>query len=95
MYPESNRGDLDDIGETEGEESLPQTSIETLESSGQKEPSPFSSKKVIHESDTPHGKSNQAAEGTGNSCLHIFTYSIQFHVCHCFRTQLVALLSHE
>lgn len=72
VYPESNRGDLDDIGEMEGEESIPQTSIETLESSGQKEPSPFSSKKVIHESDTPHGKSNQAAEGMENSCLHIF-----------------------
>ncbi|XP_021929227.1 autophagy-related protein 2 homolog B-like isoform X2 [Zootermopsis nevadensis] len=63
VYPESNRGDLDDIGEMEGEESMPQNSIETLESSGQKEPSPFSSKKVIHESDTPHGRSNQSAEG--------------------------------
>lgn len=73
VYPESNRGDLDDIGEMEGEESMPQTSIETLESSGQKEPSPFSSKKVIHESDTPHGKSNQAAEGTEISYLLIHT----------------------
>jgi autophagy-related protein 2 len=76
VYPESNRGDLDDIGEMEGEESIPQTSIETLESSSQKEPSPFSSKKVIHESDTPHSKSSQAAEGTEYSCLRILKLSV-------------------
>ncbi|GFG37838.1 hypothetical protein Cfor_03151 [Coptotermes formosanus] len=66
VYPKSNRGDLDDIGETDGEESVPPTSIETLEATGQKEPSPFSSKKVVHKSDTPHGMSNQAAEGTNS-----------------------------
>jgi hypothetical protein len=71
VYPENNRGALDDIGEVEGDDRINKTSIETLESSGQKEPSPFSSKKVIHESDTPHGKSSQAAEGVENSCLHV------------------------
>lgn len=70
VYPKSNRGDLDDIGEMDGEESIPPTSIETLEATGQKEPSPFSSKKVVHKSDTPHGTSNQSAEGTSSSCLH-------------------------
>jgi hypothetical protein len=54
----------------DGEESIPPTSIETLETSGQEEPSPFSSKKVVHKSDTPHSKSNQAAEGTNSSSLH-------------------------
>jgi hypothetical protein len=71
VYPKSSRGDLDDIGEMDGEESIPPTSIETLEATGQKEPSPFSSKKVVHKSDTPHGTSNQAAEGTNSSCRHI------------------------
>lgn len=70
IYPKSNRGDLDDIGEMDGEESIPPTSIETLLATGQKEPSPFSSKKVVHKSDTPHGTSNQSAEGTSSSCLH-------------------------
>jgi hypothetical protein len=69
VYPKSNRGDLDDIGEMDGEESIPPTSIETLEATGQKEPSPFSSKKVVHKSDTPHGTSNQSAEGTSSSYL--------------------------
>ena len=46
---------------------LPQTSIETLERSGEREPSPFSSKKVIHESDTPHNKSNQPTESKNTS----------------------------
>lgn len=69
VYPKSSRGDLDDIGEMDGEESIPPTSIETLEATGQKEPSPFSSKKVVHKSDTPHGTSNQAAEGEGEELL--------------------------
>jgi hypothetical protein len=70
VYPKSNRGDLDDLGEIDGEESIPPTSIETLLATGQKEPSPFSSKRVVHKSDTPHGTSNQSAEGTSSPCLH-------------------------
>lgn len=75
VYPKINRGDLDDIGEIGGEDCLPSTSIETLEATGQKEPSPFSSKKVVHKSDTPHGTSNQSAEGTSSSCLHFLIES--------------------
>lgn len=86
VYPKSNRGDLDDIGETDGEESVPPTSIETLEATGQKEPSPFSSKKVVHKSDTPHGMSNQAAEGTNSSCLHILMGSAFLAGNHSFLT---------
>ncbi|XP_069689778.1 autophagy-related protein 2 homolog B isoform X2 [Periplaneta americana] len=63
VYPASSQGDLDETGEVECDDKIPQTSIETLESSGHKDPSPFSSKKVIHESDTPHGKtSNQTTQ---------------------------------
>ncbi|XP_066992632.2 autophagy-related protein 2 homolog A [Anabrus simplex] len=70
VYPESSHGDLDDMPENEPEDALPQSSLEPLENSAFKEPSPFSSKKVIHESDTPHGKSSvHQTDGEGEELV--------------------------
>ncbi|KAG8235897.1 hypothetical protein J437_LFUL010127, partial [Ladona fulva] len=54
VNPVSGRRDLE---EPLGSMGMQESSIEsTLEGSTRREPSPFSSKKVIHESDTPHAK---------------------------------------
>ncbi|XP_049811820.1 autophagy-related protein 2 homolog A [Schistocerca nitens] len=70
VYPVNSPGDLDDIGENEVlEDSMPHSTFEPLEKATSKEPSPFSSKKVIHESDTPHGRSVNHAEGDGEELV--------------------------
>ncbi|KAG7200135.1 hypothetical protein KM043_000574 [Ampulex compressa] len=52
VYPHRSAGQLEDSSEGEPDSSLD----ETLENAPKHEPSPFSSKRVIHESDTPHSK---------------------------------------
>nr|QSV39518.1 autophagy associated protein [Locusta migratoria] len=70
VYPVNNPGDLDDIGDNEvQEDSMPHSTFEPLEKATSKEPSPFSSKKVIHESDTPHGRSVNHTEGDGEELV--------------------------
>ncbi|XP_031784416.1 autophagy-related protein 2 homolog A [Nasonia vitripennis] len=55
VFPYNLGGPLEDSSEGEPESSLD----ETLENTPRHQPSPFSSKRVIHESDTPHSRSNQ------------------------------------
>ncbi|KAI4495649.1 hypothetical protein M0802_008484 [Mischocyttarus mexicanus] len=52
IYPIHSGGQLEDSSEGEADSSLD----DTLENAPRHQPSPFSSKKVIHESDTPHSK---------------------------------------
>nr|XP_050867799.1 autophagy-related protein 2 homolog A isoform X1 [Vespula vulgaris] len=52
IYPIHSGGQLEDSSEGEPDSSLD----DTLENAPRYQPSPFSSKKVIHESDTPHSK---------------------------------------
>lgn len=63
-YPTQPLGDLDDFPSVHPEESISYSSIDLLSNAAFKEPSPFSSKRVVHESDTPHGKATcQTQEG--------------------------------
>lgn len=52
IYPKNSGGPLEESSEGEPESSLE----DTLENTPRQQPSPFSSKRVIHESDTPHSK---------------------------------------
>lgn len=52
IYPKHLGGPLDESSEGEPESSLD----DTLENAPKHQPSPFSSKRVVHESDTPHVK---------------------------------------
>ncbi|KAK2581702.1 hypothetical protein KPH14_002189 [Odynerus spinipes] len=52
VYPLHSGGQLEDSSEGEPDSSLD----DTLENTPRHQPSPFSSKKVIHESDTPHSR---------------------------------------
>lgn len=52
IYPQRLSGQLEDSSEGEPDSSLD----ETLENAPKHQPSPFSSKRVIHESDTPHSR---------------------------------------
>ncbi|CAL7949589.1 unnamed protein product [Xylocopa violacea] len=52
IYPQRLSGQLEDSSEGEPDSSFD----ETLENSPKHQPSPFSSKRVIHESDTPHSR---------------------------------------
>ncbi|XP_012255190.2 autophagy-related protein 2 homolog A [Athalia rosae] len=52
VYPKHLGGPLEDSSEGEQEPCL----AETLENTMKHQPSPFSSKRVVHESDTPHSK---------------------------------------
>ncbi|KAE8748880.1 hypothetical protein FOCC_FOCC004474 [Frankliniella occidentalis] len=61
-YPTQVPGDLDDSPPVLPEESISYSSIDLLKNAGYKEPSPFSSKRVVHESDTPHGKASCPAQ---------------------------------
>lgn len=62
VYPKHLGGPLEDSSEGEQEPSLD----DTLESTMKNQPSPFSSKRVVHESDTPHSKP-QAHNDSRNS----------------------------
>lgn len=58
MYPQRHGAQLEDSSEGEPDSSLD----DSLEKTPKHEPSPFSSKRVIRESDTPHSKSYEQAE---------------------------------
>ncbi|KOC64737.1 Autophagy-related protein 2 like protein B [Habropoda laboriosa] len=60
IYPQRLSGQLEDSSEEEPDSSLD----ETLENAPKHQPSPFSSKRVIHESDTPHSRPH--AQGDKN-----------------------------
>lgn len=62
-YPAQLLGELDDIPIVHPEESISYSSIDLLTNAAFKEPSPFSSKRVVHESDTPHGKTSCPTQG--------------------------------
>lgn len=62
-YPTQHLGDLDDFPSVHPEESISYSSIDLLSNAAFKEPSPFSSKRVVHESDTPHGKASCPTQG--------------------------------
>ena len=61
LYPQHVGGPLEDSSEGEPESSLDDT-LENLENTAKREPSPFSSKRIIHKSDTPHSKSDTPGE---------------------------------
>lgn len=53
INPKRLLGDLDEIGGQERPDPAAMMHSIVIDA-GEKEPSPFSSKKVVHESDTPH-----------------------------------------
>lgn len=55
IYPKHSGGPLEESSEGEPESSLE----DTLENTPRQQPSPFSSKRIIHESDTPHSKAHR------------------------------------
>lgn len=57
-YPSQVLGDLEDLPTVHPEESISYSSMDLLKNAAYKDPSPFSSKRVVHESDTPHGKAS-------------------------------------
>ncbi|CAG2064149.1 unnamed protein product, partial [Timema podura] len=61
IHPVNTRCDLDEMTEMDVQEPLKYSMSESLANAGQQEPSPFSSKKSIHKSDTPH---TQIPQGT-------------------------------
>ncbi|XP_071454260.1 autophagy-related protein 2 homolog A [Hetaerina americana] len=65
VHPVSRRRELE---EPLGSLGMQESSIEySLEGSAKREPSPFSSKKVIHESDTPHAKHKPSSASSGDA----------------------------
>ncbi|CAK9813594.1 Autophagy-related protein 2 homolog B [Anthophora quadrimaculata] len=58
IYPQRLSGQLEDSSEEEPDSSFD----ETLENTLKHQPSPFSSKRVIHESDTPHSRPHAQGE---------------------------------
>nr|CAD7441324.1 unnamed protein product [Timema bartmani] len=67
IHPVNTRCDLDEMTEMDVQEPLKYSMSESLANAGQQEPSPFSSKKSIHKSDTPH---TQIPQVTTNYFLH-------------------------
>ncbi|XP_015584958.1 autophagy-related protein 2 homolog B [Cephus cinctus] len=61
VYPKHMGGPLEDSSEGEPESSLD----DTLEKTPRHQPSPFSSKRVVHESDTPHSKPHGQGDKDG------------------------------
>lgn len=65
IFPKHLGGPLEDSSEGEPESSLDDT-LENLENASRHAPSPFSSKRIIHESDTPHSRSQAQGERNEN-----------------------------
>lgn len=87
IYPTNLGGPLDDSSEGEPESSLD----DTLEHPPRHQPSPFSSKRVIHESDTPHSESHSYAEKDDSEHRWSFSSTIDFYFTrHFFTFRLIS-----
>ena len=75
IYPKHLGGPLEDSSEGEPESSLDDT-LENLENASRHEPSPFSSKRIIHESDTPHSRSQ--TQGETNEAEYRLVHGLKF-----------------
>lgn len=70
VYPIHSGGQLEDSSEGEPDSSLD----DTLENAPRHQPSPFSSKKVIHESDTPHSKPHSQGDKDDSEQKFVLTF---------------------
>ncbi|KAK7872956.1 hypothetical protein R5R35_004266 [Gryllus longicercus] len=71
VFPEAPAGELEDAMDQDSDEgSMRHSSMDHPMDRGPPEPSPFSSKRVVHESDTPHSRAKQHSgqpESAGNA----------------------------
>lgn len=72
VYPKHSGGPLEESSEGE-----PSSLEDTLENAPKHHPSPFSSKRIIHESDTPHSKFQAPGDKSDNG--HRYFYSSFFY----------------